>query len=152
MLVSAPKTPVNEEHGTTKMCCCRPFSLFLCLLSLSLCLRVVCVGVVWCAVLLCVVVVRRAGVEQLYQEKGMIGGIGNVLFSTYSQTLKWVRSKGFFGEPLKHVITVRGQILVSRTEHSKRPRVCVQNVPVCTGNMSTCFFHVGMMLAHTGTF
>ena len=57
----------------------------------------------------------------------MIRGIGNVPCSTYSQT------KGFVGEPLKHVITPRGQILVSRTDgdvpwsprvHSKRPRVC----------------------------
>ena len=43
-----------------------------------------------------------------------------------------------FGEPLGHVITLRGQILVSRTGddpssppcvHSTRLRVCVQNVP-----------------------
>ena len=39
-----------------------------------------------------------------------------MLLSTYSQTLKWVRSKGFFGEPLGHVITLCGQILVSRTD------------------------------------
>ena len=31
-------------------------------------------------------VLRRAGVEQLYQVKRMIGGIGNMLFSIYSQT------------------------------------------------------------------
>ena len=30
--------------------------------------------------------VKRAGVEQLYQVKRMIGGIGNMLFSIYSQT------------------------------------------------------------------
>ena len=29
---------------------------------------------------------RRAGVEQLHQAKRMIGGIGNVLLSTFSQT------------------------------------------------------------------
>ena len=29
---------------------------------------------------------RRAGVEQLYQVKRMLGGIGNVSFSTFSQT------------------------------------------------------------------
>ena len=29
---------------------------------------------------------RRAGIEQLYQVKRMLGGIGNMLFSTYSQT------------------------------------------------------------------
>ena len=53
---------------------------------------------------------KIAGVEQLSQGKRMIGGIGHVLFSTYSQTYKWERSKGFFGEPLKHVISLRGQI------------------------------------------
>ena len=37
----------------------------------------------------------EAGREQLYQVKRMIGGIGNMLFSTYSQTLKWERSKGY---------------------------------------------------------
>ena len=44
------------------------------------------------------------------------------------------------------MITIRGQILVSRTDddpslpcvHSKRPRVCVQTVSVCTGTARTC--------------
>ena len=35
--------------------------------------------------------------------------------------------------------------------HSKRPHVCVENLPVCTGNMPTRFIHVGMLLVHTGT-
>ena len=43
--------------------------------------------------------------------------------------------------------------------HSKRLRVYVQNVPVCTGNMPTCFFscghvagtHGNVLNAHTGT-
>ena len=52
----------------------------------------VCVCVCWCArVLACktlpAVSLRRAGVQQLYQVQRMIGGIGNVLFSTCSQTL-----------------------------------------------------------------
>ena len=47
--------------------------------------------------------------------------------------LKWERSKGFCGVPLKHVMTLREHFLVSRTDddlspaplcvHSKRPRV-----------------------------
>ena len=50
----------------------------------------------WCArVLVCVlagstlstVSLRRAGVQQLYQVQRMIGGIGNMLFSTCSQNL-----------------------------------------------------------------
>ena len=36
--------------------------------------------------------------------------------------------------------------------HSKRPRVYVQNVPVCCVNMPTCIKHVGMLPVHTGTF
>ena len=35
---------------------------------------------------------------------------------------------------------------------SKRFRVYVQNVPVCTGNRSTCSKHVDLFLVHTGTF
>ena len=30
---------------------------------------------------------RRAGAQQLHQEKRLIGGSGNMLFSIYSQTL-----------------------------------------------------------------
>ena len=44
---------------------------------------------------------------------------------------------GFFVEPLEHVITLRGQILVSRTDDDPplpSTRVYVQNVPVCTRN------------------
>ena len=36
--------------------------------------------------------------------------------------------------------------------HSTRLRVCVQNVPVCTGNMPTWKKRVGMLPVHTGTF
>ena len=46
----------------------------------------------WCArVLACrtltAVSLRTAGAQQLYQVKRMLGGIGNMLFSTCSQTL-----------------------------------------------------------------
>ena len=37
---------------------------------------------------------RRAGVERLYQVKRMLGGIGNMFFSTYSPTSEQVRSSG----------------------------------------------------------
>ena len=78
------------------------FSSLFSLLSLSVlsCLvlscLVVCVCVLVCAcvgvcVLACstlpAVSLRRAGVQQLYQVQRMIGGIGNMLFSTCSQTL-----------------------------------------------------------------
>ena len=44
--------------------------------------------------------------EQPYQVKRMIRGIEDMLISIFSQTWKWERSKSFFGEPLKHVITL----------------------------------------------
>ena len=80
-----------------------------------------------------------AETEQLYQVKRMIGGIGDMLFSIYSQMWGWDRSKSFFGEPLKHVITIRGQNLVSRTDGDPlHLRVSIQNVPVCTFKTSPC--------------
>ena len=50
-----------------------------------LCCAVLCC-VVLCCVVLCAVLCCVSGVEQLYQSRRMIGGIGNMLFSTYSQT------------------------------------------------------------------
>ena len=45
-----------------------------------------------------------------------------------------------FGEPLGHVITLCGQILVSRTGDDLPPprRVSIQNVPVCRFKTSPC--------------
>ena len=34
-------------------------------------------------------------------------------------------------------------LLPSPCVHSTRPRVCVQNVPVCTGNMPVHKYHLG---------
>ena len=77
----------------------------------------------------------------------MIGGIGNVLLSTYSQSENGEDPLVFFGEPLNHVITMHGQILVSRTNDDplllrvyvqNALRVLIQNVPVCTGTTRTC--------------
>ena len=70
-----------------------------------------------------------------------------MLLLTYSQTENGEGPGSFFGEPLKHVITIRGQILVSRTDADSPPhrvfvqtalRVWIQNVPVCTGTTRTC--------------
>ena len=69
--------------------------------------------------------------------------------------------QGFFGEPLKHVITVRGHIWVSRIDDpSSAPRVYIQNVPMCTFKTSPCVpaprphveTHVRVVQAYTGTF
>ena len=49
--------------------------------------------------------IRITGAQQRVRVKWMIEGIGNVPCSTYSQTLNVLTLKGFFGEPLKHVIT-----------------------------------------------
>ena len=45
-----------------------------------------------------------------------------------------------FGEPLGHVIILRGQILVNSTDDDPHPRrrVSIQNVPVCTFKTSPC--------------
>ena len=108
----------------------------------------------------------------------MIGGIGNILFLTHSQTCKWVRSMGFFVGSLTHVRTLCGQILVSRRTDDdprplpslplplppcvrpNRPRVYVQNVPVFAGTTRTCSntcargagTHGDVLNVHTGTF
>ena len=55
--------------------------------------------------------VRRAGVEQLFQVKGMIGGIGNMLFSIYSQTENVQDPRVFLVNLWGQVITLRGPFL-----------------------------------------
>ena len=60
---------------------------------------------------------------------------------------------GFFVEPLGHVITLRGQILVSRTVDdplSLPPCVYIQNVPVCTGTTPTCVYTCGRVAGTHG--
>ena len=97
---------------------------------------------------------RMTGAWQLHQVKRMIGGIGDMWFSICSQTWKWERSKSFFGELLKHVITRRGQILVSRTDDDHRlPPVCPFKTSPCV--LAPCahvFQHVRVVPVHTGTF
>ena len=76
--------------------------------------RVLCCAVLLYDVVLCVSLCHVSGVEQLYQAMRMIAGIGNVLFSTCSQTSNEQDLRVSFGEPLKHVITLRGPFIVSR--------------------------------------
>ena len=161
-------------------------SLSLCLsVSLSLCLCV-CVSVSVCCVLLwcswlwlwwwwkeerrreverrrgetnrttwAKVSLKIAETEQPYQVRRMIGGIGEFLF----------------GEPLKHVTTKHGQILVSRTllspvcrfntspcVRSKRPRVYRQHAYTCFNMRAWCRYtrgriectHGAVLNLHTG--
>ena len=85
----------------------------------------------------------------------MIGKIGNVLFSIYSQAENVSDLRVSFVNLWGQVMTLRGQILVSRTGddtlshpflppspspcvHSKRLRVYVRNVPMYAGTTSTC--------------
>ena len=63
---------------------------------------------------------RITGAQQLHQVMRMIGGIGNMLLSIYSDT-KCVRSKIFFVNLWGQVIALRGQILVSRTGDDPSP-------------------------------
>ena len=89
------------------------------------------------------------------------------VFLDLFSNLKFVRSSGYFGELLNHVITIRGQILVSRTNDdpllslsscppcvdSTRPCVYVQNVPVCTGTTPACVTTCGRgACTHGGRF
>ena len=66
---------------------------------------------------------------------------------------KQERSNNFFGEPLKHVITVRGQIVVSRTDDDPLLPVCGFKTSLCVPaprvRVST---HVRVVPACTGTF
>ena len=101
----------------------------------------------------------------------MIGRTKNMLFSTFSQTCKWEGSKGFCGENLNHVITLRGQIWASRANdnplsppsrvHSKGLRVYVQKTSPCVPAprrtcVSTCArgagTHGDVLNLHTGVF
>ena len=74
--------------------------------------------------------------------------------------LKWERSTGFFGEPLKHVMTQRGQILVSTTDDDPLAPVCRFNKSTCARSNLPCapaaraqvFQHVRVVPAYTGTF
>ena len=95
---------------------------------------------------------RRAGVEQLYQVKRMIRGTGIMLFSTFSQTWNLKNPMVTFGEHLKHVITPRGHILVSRTDDdslpSPAPRVSIQNSSVCTFKRPRLYLHHAHMFQH----
>ena len=124
-----------------------------------LCCAVVCCGVVWCGVVWCgargvgvrceMSSLRVAEVEQLYQVKRMIGGIVNKTTEDEREEREQEREKEKEKERERdRRERERGPPCV----HSTRPRVCVQNVPVCTGNMPTCFFHVDMLPVHTGTF
>ena len=78
--------------------------------------------------------------NSVQQVKRMIGGIGNVLFSTNSQTLNWQDQVATFGGPLVHVRTLFFFSFLSlpplphpsRVFSISHLRVSIQNVPVCT--------------------
>ena len=90
---------------------------------------------------------KIAETEQLHQAQRMIGGIGNVLFSRPILTFENRKDpKVSCGEPLKHVITVRRQILVSRTDYDPAPRVWLQK------RLRVHVQNVSVVPAYTGTF
>ena len=104
-----------------------------------------------------VVSLKIAETEQLYQGKRMIGGIGNVLLSTCSQTE--TGEDPLWGQ----VMTLLGQILVCRTDDDPLhpPPVCMYKTPsVCGNKTSPCVqaprahveTHVRVLPAYTGTF
>ena len=65
---------------------------------------------------------RIVETEQFYQVKRMIGGIGNVFLSTYSQTGNGYDPLVSLVDLWGQVMTIRGQILVSRIDDV--PSVC----------------------------
>ena len=94
---------------------------------------------------------RTAETEQLQQGKRMIGGIGDMFLSNLFSHLKMGKiQKFFFGEPLKHVITIRGQILASRTDDDPLPpcvpRTCFNT---CARGAGT---HGDVLNVHTEAF
>ena len=93
---------------------------------------------------------KIAETEQLHQAQRMIGGIGNVLFSRPILTLENRKDpKVSCGEPLKHVITVRGQILVSRTDYDPcSPCVASKTLPCARSKRLRVYRHHAHMLQH----
>ena len=103
--------------------------------------------------ILSAVSLRIAETEQLYQAKRMIGGMGDVLLSTYSQTENGkdprVSLVDFWGQ----VMTLRGQILVGRTDDDPLLLVCGFKTSLCVpaprAHVET---HVRVVPAYTETF
>ena len=91
----------HDSHNCSHVCSDRSslsssFLLFSCSCFGVFCV-VLCCAVLHCAVLLCHV----SGVEQLYQARRLIAGIGNVLCSTYFSNLKLVKIQGFLSVNLR---------------------------------------------------
>ena len=77
----------DRRNHDSQMVATPALTAFLFHLPLFSCLAPVCgVGGVCLCACLCVSLRHVSGVEQLYQARRMIGGVENMLFSTYSQT------------------------------------------------------------------
>ena len=77
----------------------------------------------------------------------------HVVLSLFSN-LEMGKIQHFFGQPLKHVITIRGQILVSRTgDDPLRPvSAYVKTSPCVRAPRVHVEIHVRVVLLHTVTF
>ena len=97
---------------------------------------------------------RRAGVQQHHQESEGLEESGTCRVRPIPKLI-WVKNSFVsFGEPLGHVITLRGPCLASGTGDDSfspslqsllrcRFKTCViQNASVCTGTTSTCCVHM----------
>ena len=119
--------------------------------------RVLCCVVLCCVVLCCVVLCVVSRKKKLSSTAS--SGKANdwrtrerVVLDLFSN-LEWERSKSFFGEPLRHVITVRGQILVIRTGDDPLPPVCrFKTFPCVPAPRPHVVTHAGVVPVHTGTF
>ena len=96
---------------------------------------------------------RIAETEQLYQAQRMIGGIGNVLLSTFSQSESGSDPRVSLVDLWGQVMTLRWQILVSRTDDDPLPPVCgFKTSPCVPAPRPLVETHVRMVPAYTGTF
>ena len=97
---------------------------------------------------------RIAETKQLYQAHRMIGGIGNVLFSICSQIKNGKDSRVSLVNLWGQVITLRGQILVSRTDDATlRVLCCVLCVcSLCVVCVCWCAMCVCVLVCHADTF
>ena len=97
------------------------------------------------------VALKIAETENKYQAQRMIGGIGNVLLSICIQTTNGIH---WFLWCWGRVLTVRGQILVSRTDDDTAlPSVCTfRTFPYILPPRAHVEKHARELLACTGTF
>ena len=94
---------------------------------------------------------KIAETEQPYQVKRMIGGIGDMFFSIYSQTENvYDPTVSLVNHLWARVRTIRELFLVSRTGDDPLPSVCAFKTSPCV-RPTHVETHVRVVPVHTGT-